>query len=217
MNLETDILSRLDNDILLKLYNEFPSLRIDLEFGKRLQNCDFSVLDVLFSLELTEYLVSAVKNFKYCIPWKIAVVYNYETGAVKDVIVSLDIKMRYKIGNKPILFTWLDCNNHGLMIREITNYKQDIFSLFGQSHDIIDLLLNSNQVKVDLGFFQGRKTFEVPLSYRENYEVVPLAIESEQGKKVFLDTPPNSEQIVKVTKSANVDKYIKLSKKWKIF
>ena len=218
MNLQSEILDRLDNKTLLELHETWPSLRTDLEFSRRLSNCDYSVLDYIDKITPTKELIDGFKKMQKCIPWRIGVIYNYQTGKIYQIEISMGITERYIVNNRPILFSWLDSSKNFLMLREITNQHDTPFSIrFDEnwSSNISNFLLNSEKINLTLGYFQGRKTFQMPLPYSEQVEIVPVSISNEIGKIDLFNENIRSITTSETIKfSPEVKKYKEIVKKW---
>lgn len=183
MNLKDEILERLENEVLFEWHIRYPSIRIDKEITRRLSNCDYSILEHLEKIEKTSSITQGLLNFRKCIPWRIGVIYDYTSGQIKNVEISVGKFGRYNVNGKSLTFTWLEANKHKKMLREIVSQSSPIISENittqineEKSLNVLDLLLKSKSVYIKIGFFSGSRTFNTPFAFSENYELLPVLI-----------------------------------------
>ena len=223
--LKQEILERYPIDILIELHNEYPSIRIDKEIARRLSDLNTyeEVLPFIDYIEKTSIIIESLNTLKYKLPWRIAVIYNYLTGQVKTVEISIGYTGRYYISTnnlttnrengKPILFTWLDCFNHKLMLREVKNGEKNRFSIYNTDPEIINLLLSSETLNLVVGMYHiSKPTFPQPLG--ENYEDFPILIYNAEKeiKLTPFDIPSYNLHNIHVQKSISVLKLIQVFK-----
>ena len=110
--LEEIILDRIDEQSLYRLRKEYPSLRIDHEWSRRLLSCDpeiyTSTLDILLEKKVkkTKVLKSALYEMRKCFPWRIGVIYDFRTGQVKSLEIRLGTtNAKYRYQSSPLVFT----------------------------------------------------------------------------------------------------------------
>jgi hypothetical protein len=232
--LEEIILDRIDEKSLYKLWREYPSLRIDYEFSKRLLSCDPEIYNPVLDLfmeknvKMSKVLKSALYEMRKCFPWRIGVVYDFRNGQVK----SLEIRMgntneKYRYQSSPILFTWLDANESKLLLREIvsSNSKSSLFSEkldIEKSEKVRDFLLDNSTVDIDISIIQAIdrpfRTFSrsSPLHGGEDFAVFPTRIKKE-NVSIELFSKPNSQIIsytnIPIKFSSDVSKYLSVISK----
>jgi hypothetical protein len=160
--LEELILDKLDDESLHILRENYPSLNIDLEWNRRLNNCDFeiwnSTLNFLLEnkIKKTQLINSGLYNLRKCFSWKIGVIYDFRYGQVKSVEIRIGKNFgRYKFAGQNILFSWLDSDKNKKMLREIVSYnsKESLFSIKLSediSEQVRDLILNNENLSVDV-------------------------------------------------------------------
>ena len=193
MSLRNTVLDRLDEESLHELSVKYPSLLIDEEWKKRLSSCDrnvyIPVLNIIkkYNIEKTKSILDGLETLRYCFPWRIGVVYDYMTGAIKNEEIHIgDFPGRYKY-KKPLSFTWLESDKNKLMLREITSYNSESSrknisypSDPELSHLISNILLENDRVKLDYAIISADnksiKTYDNPLPNYERYEIFPYKV-----------------------------------------
>lgn len=228
--LEEIILDRIDEEGLYNLYREYPSLKIDYEWSKRLLSCDVetytSTLNTLLekNVKKSKVLKNALYEMRKCFPFRIAAIYDFRNGQVK----SLEIRVgndsgKYRYQSSPLLFTWLDSNESKLLLRELisSNSKSSLFSEKlddATSNKVRDLLLDNTTIDISVSILAATTnpfhTFSQssPLHGGEDFVVYPSRIKK---GGIFIDlllNKPNS-QIVSYTNipikfSSDVIKYL---------
>ncbi len=191
--LQNIILDRIDDESLEELNKQYPSLRIDEEWSRRLLSCNIETyLPTLEILEKKKIKSKTLKKTLYemrkCFPWRIGVVYDFRTGHIKSLEVRLGMSnSKYQYQGSPIVFTWLDVNESKKLIREVisSNAQASLFSVKledEKSEKVRDLLLDNKTVDIDVIIMQAtNKAFNTfptdnPLSGGEDFVVYPSKI-----------------------------------------
>ena len=192
--LEEIILDRIDDQSLYLLNREYPSLRIDHEWSKRLLSCDpdvyTSTLDILLekNVKISKVLKHALYEMRKCFPFRIAVIYDFRNGQVKSLEIRMgENKGKYRYQSSPLVFTWLDANESKMLLREVisSNSKSSLFSEKldnEKSVQVRDLLLDNSTVDVTILKLQATNipfhTFprSSPLHGGEDFVVYPSRI-----------------------------------------
>ena len=224
LTLEELVLSKYDLTELLNLHQSRPDLS-NKEIFRRLSNCDLRVLDILDKIKdqngYSPYIVQGLINVKKCLPWRIGVVYNYLTGQVQSIEISVGITGRYKVHRKPFLVSWLAASVHKMLLRQVVSsgyppeYNTNITYHLPEeySEKITEFLLNSSYLLVYLLSLQPEnKTFakEQSLPGSERFQVFPVAISD--GKTTFElanteNLRPDALETVPIRFSEDVEKY----------
>ena len=199
MDLKNLILERLSGDDLLAILNENYLIDINSlifgEFAKRLRNAEENPIETLETFEILDQIpIEIIKNnktilnalyeYKKSIPWRISIIYDYRNGRIKHIEASIGFTGRYKYKDIGVVFTWLECNRHKLMLREITNKAKKLGKISMQldvekSSNVIDMLLNTDKIVLKYStYFYPVNTFGNPLSEAESFEIFPWSITS---------------------------------------
>lgn len=188
--LRKEILSRLDNQSLYDLHQEYPSLRITEEWKRRLSSCDpeeyTDLLDFLIQnpIEKDKNIKEGLENLKNCFPWRIGVVYNYETGRPERIEVKVGETGKYKSKKGiPLTFTWLHSEKSKLLVQELTSSNakslgKNITSKTTEnvSKTVRDYLFQNPTLKINIERQENiHNTFDQTLP-RENFFLFPTAI-----------------------------------------
>lgn len=238
--LEHLILDRIDEPSLYFLYLNYPGLKVDDEWKRRLLSCDpekyLPVLDFLYSQNIEKTLQkslplnSTIKQGLYgvrkCFPWKVGVIYNYQTGQVKSLEIRMGyVNKRYRNAGSPVLFSWLDANENRVLLREIisSNSNNSIFSLKleeEKSNLGRDLILDNKKLGIEVAIIKathrGFRSFphQHPLSGGEEFVVYPCRIFNE-NKSIKIYDSPNTDNVqivsfsnIPITFSPDVSKYL---------
>ena len=230
--LEHLILDRIDEPSLYLLHLNYPGLKVDEEWRRRLQSCDpksyLPVLDFLYNrnIPLSIPLKQGLFSVRNCFPWKVGVVYNYQTGQVKSLEIRMGhVNRRYKNAGSPVLFSWLDANENRVLLREIisSNTDSSIFSLKldeEKSNYIRDLFLDNKKLGIEVAIIKathrGFRSFpqQHPLSGGEEFVVYPSRIFN-QNKSIQIYDSPNTDNVqivsfpnIPITFSPDVAKYL---------
>ena len=200
--LENLILDKLDDESLYMLREKYPSLNIDLEWNRRLNNCDpevyiptlnfLSSLNSLSSLNPLSYknqnsqlIRSGLYNLRNCFPWKIGVIYDFQYGQVKSVEIRIGTNLgRYKLQGQKILFSWLDSNENKKMLRETvsSNSSNSLFSTklnVEKTKEVRDLILNNEKLNVNIIIINTlTRSFPEENPLKENFTAYPYSISS---------------------------------------
>lgn len=189
--LENLILDKLDDESLYILRQNYPSLNIDLEWNRRLNNCDPEVyiptLNFLSSNKIKKsYLIrSGLYNLRNCFPWRIGVIYDFRYGQVKSVEIRIGANLgRYKLQGQGILFSWLDSNENKKMLREIvsSNSKNSLFSTkldHEKTKEVRDLILNNENLNINIVIINTlTRSFPKENPLKENFTAYPYSISS---------------------------------------
>lgn len=207
--LENLILDKLDDESLYVLRETYPSLNIDLEWNRRLNNCDFdiwgSTLDFLLEnkIKKTQLINSGLYNLRKCFSWKIGVIYDFRYGQVKSVEIRIGKNFgRYKFAGQNILFSWLDSDKNKKMLREIVSYnsKESLFSIKLSediSEQVRDLILNNEKLSVDVAIINTlTRSFPGENPLGESFIAQAYSISSNL-KTIQLIPPINKAKIVR--------------------
>lgn len=225
LTLQELVLSKYNLNELINLHQTRPDLS-NKEVFRRLSACDLSLLEILDKFRnqygYSPYIIQGLKNVKKCLPWRIGVIYNYLTGNIVKVEVSIGITGRYTANRKPLLISWLAASVHHMLLRQVVSssypseYNSNITYHLQQdeySEKITDFLLNSSYLFVYLITLQPEgKTFasEQPLPGSERYQVFPVAISD--GKTTFElanteNLRPDVLETVSISFSREVEQY----------
>ena len=191
--LQDIILDRIDDESLYQLNKQYPSLKVDEEWARRLLSCNIETymqtLEILEKNKVkTKVINKALYEMRKCFPWRIGVVYDFRTGQVKSLEVRLGASnLKYQYQGSPIVFTWLDANESKKLLREVisSNSQASLFSVKleeDKSEKVRDLLLDNRTVDVDVILMVATNnafnTFprDNPLSGGEDYIVYPSTV-----------------------------------------
>ena len=228
MSLKADILSRLDDDSLYRLKEEYPSLLIDEEWNRRLSSCNpdlyIPTLEILkqHNFQISKSISNGLSNLGKCFPWRIGIIYDYISGQIKSIHVGIGNLGKYKYKGRGIIFTWLYSNKNHLMLREIISnnsnslgknlsYKLDK----EYSENISKLLLENKTVTIKYVAISGEnkliRSFQNRLSNYERFEIFPYSINN--IPLIELDNPinPNIVGNVPVIHSSDVSLFLDVS------
>lgn len=210
MNLQSHILERFYSKDLVDLHNQVPTVRADVEIANRLRAGDIETLMAIKEIrEMTPLLREAVRE--YPMPWRIGIIYNYQTGKIISVQASLGVaaRKRYQVQGRPIKFSWLDSRKSQLVLYEVNNFEEGGGKHRLDNRDVLPVLLNNQVVLVRLALISNPQgwTYETPLPSGENYRYQPVQIETKNtvvplfpngiqrsvGEKVKVETGPDVE------------------------
>ena len=224
MKLQNMILDRIDDESLYGLHKQYPSLRIEDEWSRRLLSCNSEIylptLEILERYKIkSKVLNKALYDMRKCFPWRIGVVYDFRTGQVKSVEVRLGASnVKYQYQGSPIVFTWLDANESKKLLREVisSNSQASLFSVKLDSDAVRDLLLDNKTVDIDVIIMtatdQAFNTFprDNPLAGGEDFVVYPSKV-SRGNISVDLFSKPGqilSFKNIPIKFSSDVSKYL---------
>jgi len=141
-------------------------------------------------VEKTKIIREGLYEMRKRFPWRIGTIYNYKTGTLTALQVKIGnmsgANKNYTLSGNTIMFSWLDANQHGRLLREIVS-DDSLASNLSVTVDektadsVRDLLLDSKEVRINvLKKTAIDKVFRSFLqnSLGEDYLFIPEAIEN---------------------------------------
>ena len=199
--LKREILENLDDESLYQLHLKYPSLLVTQEWKRKLSSGNpeeyKNVLDLLLNEKIPKdiHILEGLNNLKYLFPWRIGIIYNYQTGHLENIEVKVGNVGKYKSNkNIPLTFTWLYAKESHLLLREMTSHnasnlgKKISFPLPENSSRIVtDILFGNENIEIKVGGYHRDEinTFEHPLE-KEIYHLYPLGLFTERKKLDFI-------------------------------